>query len=89
MRIALNGKTNQSRIVLLSIFLGWSWLTSELTFACLGLSNRTYPWSLWIVMSHGIYLEPLVCGIGLAFSLGLVLLWVQGGVAGYSCEREH
>lgn len=80
MRIALNGKTNQSRLVLFGLFVGWSWLASKLTFACLGLSYGSYPWSIAIVISHGIYFEPLVCATVLAVLLGLGLLWEQGGV---------
>ena len=80
MRIALNGKTNQSRIVLLSMFVGWGWLVSALTFACLGLSNRPYPWGLLTVISHGIYLEPMGSAIALALPWMLASLWVQGGV---------
>ena len=79
MRIALNGKTNASRLLLLSLFSGWSWLVSALTFACLGLSNIPYPWSVLTVVSHGIYLEPVVSAIALALPLVLVPMWVQGG----------
>lgn len=79
MRIALNGKTNQSRLLLLSLFVGWSWMVSAITFACLGLSNMPYPWSMLTVISHGIYWEPMVSAIVLALPLVLATLWVQGG----------
>lgn len=79
MRIALNGKTNQSRLLLLSLFVGWSWMVSAITFACLGLSNMPYPWSMLTVISHGIYWEPMVSAIVLALPLVLAPMWVQGG----------
>ena len=81
MRIVLNGKSNQSRIVLLGVMAGWSWLVSALTLSWLGLSNVPYPWSVFEVISHGIYLEPVVSAMVLALPLVLVPMWIQGGVA--------
>ncbi len=85
----MNIKSFKRLLVVLCSLTGFSWAVSACTLALLSLPNMPYPWSIFAVISHGVYFEAVLSTIIILLPVIVACLWVQGGflrvLASYLC----